>query len=165
MRLTPIRLSIIIIVIFGGGLFLWFYPFPKDIHIEQQAIQYTQDDPASAVTTKIKVEGRMVRPLFRQASFEGHVSVDNFDLTQKKYMSTIYVLERKNHINKGSLTYNRTETPFDYSLIGLIYFSDDWREISMFLGSTGDERTQTHVVTGASNYEKAVEIQEKMRGK
>ncbi|MCG7377746.1 hypothetical protein MH215_12145 [Paenibacillus sp. ACRSA] len=165
MRLTQLRLFIIIVVLVGVGLVAWLYPFPKNIHIEQKAIQYTQDDPASAVTTKIKVEGRMVRPLFRQASFEGHVSVDNFDLTQKDYMSTIYVLERKNHINKGSLTYNRMETPFDYSLIGLIYFSDDWREISMFLGSTGDERTQTHVVTGASNYEKAVEIQEKMRGK
>lgn len=56
------------------------------------------------------------------------------------------------------------ETPFDYSLIGLIYFSDDWKEISMFLGSTEDESTQTHVVTGASNYEEAVDIQEKMRG-
>ncbi|WP_145049411.1 hypothetical protein [Paenibacillus xylanexedens] len=63
----------------------------------------------------------------------------------------------KVEVNTNSIVHN--------SLIVLIYFSDDWREISMFLGSTGDERTQTHVVTGASNYEDAVAIQGKMRGK
>ncbi|OME95909.1 hypothetical protein BK124_19640 [Paenibacillus amylolyticus] len=74
-------LVMLIVLLVGGGLFAYFYKFPKEVNVTREAVTYAQVDPETTESTAIKVEGTMYRPLFRQSTFEGRITIEGKDFT------------------------------------------------------------------------------------
>ena len=164
MRRTVVVSSIIIIAV---TLFLTFYPFPYAIHIQQSVVQFIENDPDSASTTTMRIDGHLYKPFLRDSTFKGHISFDSFRSTKQDKMLDIVVTERHDGINLGNLTYQSQVSPFQLTNQGLIWFDDDFEHINIWASSawivTEDQHHSLFIVGAANNLKEALSIQSDMR--
>ena len=88
------------------GLVAGFYRFPKSINVSYPAVEYRGDDAASASNTTLHIKGTLFRPLFRNPSFHGRITVDKYDYTQHPHYQMADILfDRKVRHGWGSILY------------------------------------------------------------
>lgn len=164
MRRTVVVSSIVIVAV---TLFLTFYPFPHAIHIKQPVVQFIENDPASASTTTMRIDGYLYKPFLSDSTFKGHISFDSFISTKQDKMLDIVVTERHDGINLGNLTYQSQVSPFQLTNQGLIWFDDDLEHINIWASSVWTEKEDQHhslfIVGAANNLKEALSIQSDMR--
>ena len=164
MRRTVVVPSIVIIAVI---LFLTFYPFPHVIDTQQSVVQFIENDPDSASTTTIHIEGYLYKPLLRASTFKGHISLDSFASTKQDKTLDIVVTEYHDGINLGNLTYQSQVSPFHLTNQGLIWFDDDLEHINIWASSAWTAKEDQHhslfIVGTANHLSEALSIQADMR--
>ncbi|MBT2285034.1 hypothetical protein J7E78_15950 [Paenibacillus polymyxa] len=156
-------LVMLIVLLVGGGLFAYFYKFPKEVNVTREAVTYAQVDPETTESTAIKVEGTIYRPLFRQSTFEGRITIEGKDFTTTGDMMTVYVAESHGGIHMGNLHYLKSGKPLETLWHGLIWFDSAWENINLNLGRAGQTSDQNfYVVATARNQQEAYEVQARM---
>lgn len=164
MRRTVVISSIVIITV---TLFLTFYPFPHAIHIKQPVVQFIENDPDSASTTTMRIDGYLYKPFQRASTFKGHITFDSFVSTKQDKNLAIVITEHHDGINLGNLTYQSQVSPFHLTNQGLIWFDDDLEHINIWASSAWtakeDQRHSLFIVGTANYLPEALSIQSDMR--
>jgi len=100
------------IVILLCALVAGLYRFPKSINVSYPAVEYRGDDAASASKTTLHIRGTLFRPVFRNPSFHGRITVDKYDLTQHpNYQMADILFDRKVRHGWGSILYIDSAKP------------------------------------------------------
>ncbi|WP_037285247.1 hypothetical protein [Saccharibacillus sacchari] len=178
---TPYALGLIIL--FFLAIFLWVYPFPKQIDKEIPAIvsiadtpypYETSDSEELAIThtnkpTVIHVKGTVYRKLFRQPELKTQITVDGFNwMTDGRHsMTGPLVGERKDGINMGSIFYNHEQQyssspSFGHAKFATVFFDNDFEQFHLWTTTEewmGEEEPRLLKITGAAqNKEEAEQV-------
>ncbi|EHB65934.1 MULTISPECIES: hypothetical protein [Paenibacillus] len=86
--------AVLYVMIYDFG----FPKFPYEIRMSYPAVQYTAEDPSSAVPTTIEIEGTYYRRLFQEPLFDGSIRVPLYDFTMSSDPDTEYPLYRYDRI-------------------------------------------------------------------
>ena len=143
--------------------FVSLYPFPKPIDVERTAIIFTEDDPASAIPTTLKIRGTLHRPLFAQDKFSGKLTIAALSFTEEDETLDVIVTKKEHGINMGSLWYQGKSSPQNVSQPSLIWFDNDFNELSIWMSSNWlDNENKNSFLVTAPTYDQALAIQKSM---
>lgn len=159
---------IIGLILLAGFLFMYIYPFPKEIHVHHQALKFFEGNPKSAETITVKIEGTLYRPIFKQHSFEGNIEIEGYDFTKpNKASMKLFVSEKENGVYWGSILYTKGTSPLEVEGPVAILFNEDFNQVSLVssLISENKEKSSenTIIVIGANKYEEAVTLYGSLR--
>ena len=141
----------------------------KNINVTRSAIQYLEVEPVAATQTKIKIDGKLYRPLFSPIRFEGKISVEGYDFTQNTPNIHINSTMKNNGIHMGRLSY---QAPIDADFMikelgsGMIWFDERFEKMNIWTtvswGQNDKKEPRMYIVTG-DTYEQAMQNQNDMR--
>ena len=157
---------VLVLVLIGAAIFLYNYNFSDKINVERTAVIFTLNNPASAKSTLIKVNGTFYKPIFRQKKFIGNFIIDGYDFTKDQKV-TLYITKRNNGINMSSLFYLDSSPPYNIKQNGMIWFDDKFENINIWPSGNWIEveRETLAFITTGSTYEEASKTQIMMRKK
>ncbi|MHA0858394.1 hypothetical protein [Paenibacillus sp. CMAA1364] len=117
------------------SIFLFYYDFPKSLDVTRTAVSYIENEPSTTTKTMLKIKGNLHRPIFRQSTFVGRVSIDGFDFTNG---GMIWFDDRFENIN--------------------IWASSEWNGVK-------NEIKNLYIVSNSNNFEEAIKNQTIIRNK
>lgn len=161
------KIVIPVVVIIAIVIFLAWYKFPQEIHTKQPVVQFIENNPNSAITTTMQIDGYLYKPFLRKSTFEGHISINSIESTKKDNNIDIVITEHRDGINMGNITYQSQVSPFHLTKQGIIWFDDNFEHINIWASSEWtegqDKQNSLYIVGAASDLQKALSIQSDMR--
>ncbi|MEJ8302856.1 hypothetical protein [Saccharibacillus sacchari] len=178
---TPYALGLIFLLILA--IFLWEFPFSKEIDKEIPAVMSIADTPypyetsesgESEITytnkpTVIHIKGKVSRKLFRKPELDVKITADGFGWMKdgRHSMSGPLVSERKDGINMGSITYNyepqySSTAWFEHTKFATVFFDNDFEQFYLWTSTEewmGEAEPRLLKITGpAQNKQEAEQV-------
>jgi hypothetical protein len=161
-------LTVIFSLAIGVIVFISIYDFPKKIDSEYSAVEFQVGNPESAEVTKIKIKGTLIQPMFEDPIFKGEIIIDKYDFT-KSYQLMDFIFPGEDFTTKaGTLSYTSIIDGKPVGeMFGLILKSGDFKQLAILVNRENPEDSFPRKVISApaKNYEEALEIYEKLKGK
>jgi hypothetical protein len=160
-------LVIVLFILIGVSVFLYFYNFPQKINQTYSAMKYRENDPQSEKATKVIIKGTFKQPLFRDPTFSGKLIIDNYEITQKYDLIDIVFFRKVDNGLLGSLTYYLIDKDLhDLEPLGLIWIDKKFEHLNMqIIELEGEEQKagrDIKISAPATNYDEAMLINKKL---
>ncbi|WP_172200388.1 hypothetical protein [Saccharibacillus qingshengii] len=154
------RTAMILICLALIIVFLSVYNFPKKVDVSREALSMT-DKKEEKVS--VKVDGTLYRPIFKEWSFSGKISIESYPYTKNHDMMVLKITQRNKGINGSTLAYLSSESNPD--LGADIKFNNDFSVFNILTttelrdGKVNREADIVSITYPAKNYEEAVQTQ------
>lgn len=148
------------LIAIGVTVFLSFYNFPKRVDISYPAVEFELGDSKIDKTT-VKINGILKRPLFRSHTFEGHVMVDKYQLSEEN------VETKQFEMGKEKGVYSFSTPPESNWDDGILVLSEEEFSTTVWTDKAfenfvfyvnANESDNAHLSAPAITYEEAVQI-------
>ncbi|GGO00434.1 hypothetical protein [Saccharibacillus kuerlensis] len=127
-----------IALVFILGIFLWSYPFPKQIDKEIPAMMsITENGSEEAYThtpTTIHVKGEIYQKLFRSPEFNVKITVDGFEWMDDYPAGVPTIGDSKEGIYVGAVWYNNFKSNIaleDQNKVAFVWFDKEFERMNM----------------------------------